>query len=117
MRNFFLILSVIVCTSSMAYANCEFNNKSYPTGYKLGQATCLANGSWSSPPQTGRRTIQKPQIPQPQLPGQPGSGQQLQGQGQSFQQLQLPQPQLPGQQTNGTSFQQPQFPQPRLPGQ
>jgi len=65
MRNLFIIFPVIVvCSTSIAYANCSYYGRAYPPGARVGPSTCMPNGTWQPP-------IQPPQRP----PGQPPQGQ------------------------------------------
>src|SRR5215831_6087438 len=118
MKSLFILVSLLVCSSSLVYADCSYLGRTYSTGTKLGQATCLQNGSWQG--QLPEQPSQGQSVPRPQLPGQSSQGQspqqpQMQGesQGQS-----VPRPQLPGQpQTPGQSSQGQPVPRPQLPGQ
>src|SRR5215831_4116650 len=104
MKSLFILVSLLVCSSSLAYADCSYLGRTYSAGTKLGQATCSSNGAWQG--QLPEQPSQGQSVPRPQLPGQPQtSGESSQGQS-------VPRPQLPGQSSQGQSV-----PRPQLPGQ
>src|SRR5262249_42193637 len=55
-----LLMSILVGSTSIAYANCFYNGKTYSPGARFGPSICMPNGSWQPP-------IQQPPA-QPPLP-------------------------------------------------
>src|SRR5215471_18190117 len=80
-----LLFTIVVCSTSIAYANCFYSGKTYSAGARFGPSICMPNGSWQPPIHPPPAQPPPPQVQQPLRP--PGQQPQVQ---QS--------PRLPGQQ-------------------